>query len=118
MPISKKYFQDKVILLLLTLNLFLVFLTTIIISLRLTNNLGEGYIVQYRSNVGIGAFKTGSVLDFWYFVIFAVLIVAFNILLSMKTYRIRRQFSIAIMGMSILLLIIALIVSNALLVLR
>ena len=118
MPISKKFFQDKIILLLLTLNLFMVCLTAIIISLRLSNDLGEGYIVQYRSNVGIGSFKTGSVLDFWYFVIFAVLIVAFNLTLSMKTYRIRRQFSIVILGMSILLLVIALIVSNALLVLR
>lgn len=118
MPTAKKYFQDKTILLLLTVNVFMVFLDSIIILLRLGSNSGQGFIVQYRGNLGIGAFKTGSVIDFVYFIVFAVLIAIFHFILSMKIYRINRQFSVTVLSLGVLLLLVTLIVSNALLVLR
>jgi hypothetical protein len=118
MPVAKKYFQDKIILSLLSLNLFVVILVFIVIALRISANSTEGYIVQYRSDLGIGAFKTGSVFDFIYIIIFAVFAIAFHFILSYRTYHIHRQLSIVLLSMSILLLTVALIVSNALLVLR
>ncbi len=118
MPSAKKYFQDKLVLLLLTINLFMGLLVIAAVTLRISSNPSEGYIVQYRSGVGVGAFKTGNVADFIYIIIFAILIVAFHFILSYKTYPIKRQLSVVVLSMSLLLLAIALIVSNALLVLR
>ena len=118
MPFPKKYFQDKTVLLLLTLNLFLVFLAIAIIILRLTANSGAGYIVQFRSSLGIGEYKSGSLEDFLYFIIFVILVMAFHFTLSLKTYNLRRHFSVALLAMGTLLLVVAIIVSNALLVLR
>lgn len=115
---TKKYFQDKVVLSLASLNIFLALLVIIVIGLRLGSNGGEAYIVQYRSSLGIGAFKTGSVLDFVYIIIFAVVAGAFHLFLSFKTYNLRRQLAVSILGMGCLLLLLALIVSNALLVLH
>ena len=118
MQLTKKYFQDKGVLLLLGINVFLAFLTATIIVLRLGSSNNSGYLVQYRANVSIGEFKSGGIVNFIYFIIFAILVAGFNIVLSYKTYTIRRQFAVTVLGMSILLLSVAIIVSNALLVLR
>jgi len=87
--------------------------------LRLGNN-GQtnNYIIQYRSNLGITAFKTGNVVNVLSFIVFAVLIAVVHTILSIKTYHIKRELSVMILSFGILLLLIATIVSNALLVLR
>jgi hypothetical protein len=79
---------------------------------------GDGYIVQYRANLGISAFKTGSVTAILSFVGFVLLVAGCNILLSVRAYRLRRELSLTLLGLGILLLLLAIIVSNALLVLR
>lgn len=119
MPIPKKYLHDKLILLLMSGNIFLAFLCAALVFLRL--NIGQGgagYIIEYRSNLGISAFKNGGIMTILSFVLFAVLIVVMNITLSIRTYHIRRQLSVAILCSGIILLILAIIVSNALLVLH
>lgn len=119
MPIPKKYLHDKLILLLLSGNIFLAFLCAVMIFLRLNiGQGGEGYIVQYRSNLGISAFKTGSITAILSFVVFALVTVIIGLTLSIRAYRIRRELAIAILGAGILLLILAVIVSNALMVLH
>ena len=118
MPATSKYFHDKVILILLGVNLFLAFLSSILIVLRIGNGQADGYIVQYRANLGISAFKTGGVAKLLEFILFAVLVLVVHIALSIKAYHIQRQLSIAILSLGILLLIVSIIVSNALLVLR
>ena len=117
MPPLKKYFQDKSILSLLSLNLFLVLLVTIIIALRISANSGEEYVIQYRSYLG-GEVKTGSIINFIYIIAFAVIVVVFHFILSLKTYHIRRQLAITLLCMSALLLVVAFIVSNQLLMLH
>ena len=119
MPIPKKYLHDKLILLLLSGNIFLAFLCAVLIFLRLNIGQGsEGYIVQYRSNLGISAFKTGSISAILSFAVFALLNVIVGLTLSIRAYRIRRELALAILSASILLLIFAIIVSNALMVLH
>ena len=115
---TKKYFEDKAVLSLVSLNIFLAILLIVVVALRLGSNAGEGYIVQYRSNLGIGAFKTGGVIDFLYIIFFAVLAAAFHVVLSFKTYHLKRQLAVVLLSMGGLLLLVALIISNALLVLR
>lgn len=118
MTIPDKYFHDRIVLLLLSTNVFLALASSIFMILRLSTNHGNGYIVQYRSNLGIDAFKTGSVTELLSFVGFALLVLAVHVVLSLRTYRIHRQLSVTILGLGVLLLVLTMIVSNALLVLR
>lgn len=115
----KKYFHDRLILLLLSINGFLAFLCIALVFLRLGAGSGsQGYIVQYRANLGISAFKTGSVSNLVAFALFSLIVFAMQVVLSARTYEIRRELSVAILGLGLPLLLLAVIVSNALLVLR
>lgn len=119
MPLPKKYLHDKLVLLLLSANIFLAFLCAVLIFLRLNFGQGaEGYIVEYRSNLGISAFRVGNIVGLLNFAGFAAILLIANIALSIRTYRIRRELSLAILAAGLLLLILASIVSNALMVLH
>jgi hypothetical protein len=119
MPISRKYLHDKLILLLISGNIFLVFLSVALIFLRLNIGQGsDGYIVQYRSNLGISAFKTGSITSILSFAAFAVVTLILDVALSIRTYRIRRELALAVLVSGVLLLVLGTIVSNALMVLH
>lgn len=118
MEAPRKYFQDKLILLLVSSNIFLAFLCIILIFLRIGQGAGEGYIIEYRSNLGISAFTRGNIVGIMSLAAFAFVVPVLNIMLSLRTYQIKRMLAALILGGGILLLILTLIVSNALLVLR
>jgi hypothetical protein len=119
MPLPKKYLHDKLILLLLSANIFLAFLCAVLIFLRINLAQGaEGYIVEYRSNLGISAFRVGGVSELLSFAAFAVLLTVINIGLSIRTYKIRRELAISVLAAGILLLILSIVASNALMVLH
>jgi hypothetical protein len=118
MTSTAKYFRDRMIMLLFSTNVFLALATSLFVLLRLSSNHGNGYIVQYRSNLGIDAFKTGNVTGLLSLVAFALLVVVIHVLLSLRVYNIHRQLSVVILGLGVLLLVLSIIVSNALLVLR
>ena len=118
MAISRKYLHDHFILLLLSINAFLALAGSIFMLIRLSSSHGSSYIVQYRSNLGINDFKTGSVVELLSFIAFAALVLVVHATLSLRAYHIHRQLAIAILGLGILLLTLMIIVSNALLVLR
>lgn len=114
----KKYFHDHLVLLLLSVNAFLAVAGSIFVLLRLGTSHGSSYIVQYRASLGVNAFKTGRVTDILSFVAFMLLVLAIHAMLSLRAYPIHRQLTIAILSFGILLLALAIIISNALLVLR
>ena len=118
MTTTAKFFRDRVVMLLFSTLIFLGLALSLFVLLRLSSNHGNGYIVQYRSNLGLDAFKTGSIGGLLSFVGFAILTPVIHILLSLRTYAIHRQLAIVILSIGVLLLILAIIVSNALLVLR
>ena len=118
MATPKKYFHDHLVLLLLSVNAFLAVAGGIFILLRLSTSHGTGYIVQYRSSLGINAFKTGSVVDMLALMGFAVVVLAVHTMLSLGAYKIHRQLAISILYLGILLLVLTIIIANALLVLR
>lgn len=118
MTISKKYIHDRVVLLLLTVSVFLSVLGSILILLKLDTDRNQGYITQYRANLGVSAFKVGHMSDLMAFMVFFALVLVINTVLSIRVYNIHRQFSVAILGLGLLLIILAIIVSNTLLVLR
>jgi hypothetical protein len=118
MATPKKYFHDHLVLLLLSINAFLAIGGGIFLLLRLTTSHGTGYIVQYRSSLGVNAFKTGSVVELLSLVAFAALVLAAHTILSLRAYHIHRQLAIAVLALGILLLVLTVVISNALLVLR
>lgn len=118
MAIPKKFFNDHLILLLLSINVFLTFSVIIFVLLKLGTGHGSGYIVQYRPSLGVGAFQTGSIRELFGFVGFAMLVLTTHTILSMRVYLVRRQLAIATLSLGILLLLLTIIISNALLSLR
>lgn len=118
MAISKKYFHDHLVLLLLSVNAFLAAAGSLLVVLRLSTSHGSNYIVQYRASAGINDFKTGTVVELLSFTAFAALVLAVTAVLSHSAYKIHRQLAIFILSLGILLLTLMIIVSNALLVLR
>lgn len=118
MTVPKRYFHDRLILLLLTTNSFITILITVLLLLRLETGRGGGYIVQYRANLGLGAYKAGSAFEILSFIALAMIVFVLHLMLSMRVYHPRRHLALAVLGLGLLLLIMALVVTNALLVLR
>jgi hypothetical protein len=113
----KKYLHDRLVLLLLSLNAFAALFAIAWVGLKLVGGRSAGYIVQYRQHL-FSTFKTGSVSQLWSFVAFAIVVAVLSLFLSARVYRIRRQLSLAILALGLLLEIMTLIVANALLALR
>jgi hypothetical protein len=118
MATAKKYFQDHLVLLLLSTNAFLALCTMVLVLTRLSASHGSSYIVQYRSSLGINAFKTGDVSELLSFILFAFVIVGVGTTLSIKTYSVNRLVSLVVLSMGVLLLLLTIIISNALLALH
>lgn len=118
MDIPKNYFHDRLVLLLLTVNAFITGLVSILILLRLDSSRAESYIVQYRSNLGVDAFQSGGSSTFIAFIVFVLLIMGMHTVLSMRVYQKHRQLALLVLYFALFLLVMALFVSNALLVQR
>ena len=118
MATPKKFFHDHLVLLLLSINAFLALALAILVLLRLGSSHSTGYIVQYRPSLGIGAFQSGSVIELLSFIGFSVLALVTHGVLAMRAYHVRRQVSLTILSLGVLLQILAIIISNALLALR
>jgi hypothetical protein len=85
MNIPKKYFHDRLILLLLSIMVFLAFLATVWVLLKLDSGQSTSYIVQYRGNAPISPLKQGSVSELIAFIAFDImLLVASNALLVLR----------------------------------
>lgn len=117
MTIPKNFLHDKIVLLLLTIIGFLSVLETILVVLKLNTAGRDHHIIQYRANLGLNQFLPGSGLRIIEFVIFTWLIAGLHLVLSMRVYHVRRQLSVALLTMAVLFILLALIVSNSLLML-
>ncbi|MGH7142008.1 MAG: hypothetical protein ACREF5_00810 [Candidatus Saccharimonadales bacterium] len=117
MIIPKQYLRDRFVLLVGSVNVFLTFLLGILTILRLDAN-HSSYIVQYRSNVAINTFQSGSSIELFSFIVFGLLVLISHSFISLRVYLIHRQLAVTVLCLGTLLLILAIIVSNALLMLR
>jgi len=115
MPNPKRYIHDRLILLLLSVNAFLAIFGSLQVALRLGGR-NNGYIVEYRANLGVSHFKPGNVWGLVNFIIFMLLIMAVNTLISIRVYQVKREYAATVLAMGVLLLIVAIVVSNALLI--
>lgn len=114
---TRKFFHDRFILFLLTVNGFLTLLSLVEISLRL-GGAQDTYITAYRSNLGLSAITVGGVGEMVAFVLFALGIFTVHIFMALEFHKVRRSSALVVMLMTSLLLVLNLIVANALLNLR
>jgi hypothetical protein len=118
MHIPKKYLHDKFILLLVSINAFLAFLCVVLVLLRAGIGQGvDGYIVEYRANLGLSAFQKGSIVSIFSFIFFVLITMVINVILSIRAYQLRRMLSLTILSLGVLIMLLSIIVSNALLAL-
>lgn len=113
----RPFFHDRLVLLLLTINAFLVAVCVATILLRLGDT-SESYIAQYRANLGLDAYKVGGVREVLSFIPFAVIVFAFQLVVGVRMYHIRKRVTHIILLLTTLLLVLTLIVSYSLLTLR
>lgn len=119
MATPKKYIHDRVVLLLLTANSFFAVLTAaVVLWWRLSGGQSDSYIIRYRPTLGLSAYQKGNAIGVFSFAAFVLVVLFFNILLSVKIYPIRRYFALTVLMMALLLIILALFISFALLRLR
>ncbi len=114
---TRNYFHDRFILFTLTINAFLTAVGVIAILARI-GGADENYIQSFRSNLGLSSITVGGLGDILSFVVFMGVVFAAHIFISLKFYHIRKTVAWLIMILTTLLLILAIIVSNALLELR
>lgn len=117
MATNNRYIHDRFILFFLAVNAFLTLAILVSIVLKLGDT-GEGYIEQYRSNLGLNGYRTGGLTDIISFIIFAVMVYAFQLVISMRVYDVKKQAAWTVVVLSSLLLVLTLFVSSALLQLR
>jgi hypothetical protein len=115
MAAPKKFFQDHIMLLLLSVNAFLALFVAIEILIRINSGRSGAYIVKYHPTVGISAYQTGSVVEILSFIGFGFIVLAVHSVLAIRIYRVNRPTAIAILSLGLLLLLLTIIVSNALL---
>ncbi len=119
MSSTKHFIQDRTALLLVSVNAFLALAAAVLIALKLDASKGTvNYIVSFRSSLGFDGYTQGTVWDMASFVVAAGLILIIGLILSYRTYPIKRELSLAVLTLTIPLLILIILVSNALLLLR
>ena len=114
---TRRFFHDRFVLFVLTINAFLALLCVISVLVRI-GGADENYIQFFRSNLGLNAFTVGGVGEILTFPVFAGAIFATHIVLALRFYAVRKTAGWTVMVLATLLLLLCLIVSNALLELR
>lgn len=118
MSLSKKFLHDRTVLLLISLNSFFMLFGFLSVLLRLGGGKTGSYIVEYRSNLGLSAYKPGDSTDLFKFVLFGLVSFIVFLAVSIKVYSLRRYVAVASLGLCLIILALSLVVSNALLVSR
>ncbi len=118
MTIPSRYFHNRSVLLLLIINSILLVIGVLLILFRLDSDTTTSYILEYRANLVIGDYKIGSSLDMAGFIFFMLINFFLSIILSLRTFGLRKHVAVMILGISSLITLLTIIVSNALMALR
>jgi hypothetical protein len=111
MKISK-YYHDKSVLALLGANAALFLLAVSNVLLNVDPQMSDTSIVSYRSSRGIQV--SGPTSELYQFALFAVIVTAVCVALSIKLYAHRRYLAVTILGLNVITLLLCLVVFNAL----
>lgn len=119
MTTPTKYFHDRSILLLLTINSILVITGLLFVLLHLDASKGTAYFIQCRlCDTAAHEFKTGSAFDMIGFIFFLLITFGFSVLVSHRIYNQRRHIALVSLVLSAVLAVFAVLVSYSLFTLR
>jgi len=112
MHIPKSYYHDKSVLALIGVNAALFVLAVSNVLLNVDTELNSTSIVSYRSSRSIQL--SGDTSELYQFAIFAVVVTAVMVFLSIKLYSHRRHLAVSMLGLNIITLVLSIVVFNAL----
>lgn len=115
MATPKRFIHDRVVLLLLSVNIFFTVLISVLIAFALTGGTDRIYVIEHRPSLGLSANRIGNATQMASLIVFVILVLIFNTILSVRTYPLRRNFAVVILGMATLLILMAGIISSFLL---
>lgn len=118
MESPKKYLHDRVILLLLTLMAILLAIGVSLVLLRFDPSRNPTTTAAYRPSITGTQYQSGKPFDIYLLAIFMIFTSATALILSIRTYYIRRFLSVFILASTVFLLILAIRVSNSLISLQ
>ncbi|PID30740.1 hypothetical protein CSA80_04210 [Candidatus Saccharibacteria bacterium] len=119
MSVRKNFIQDRSSLLLVSINAFLMLAAITFVALKLDASKGtSNYIISFRSSLGLNGYTQGTVWDVMGLIAAAVVFFVVGLVLAYRTYPIRRELSLVVLALTMPLLVLLIIVSNALLLLR
>ncbi len=115
---QKSYFHDRVVLLLIALIVILVVIGMSLILLRFDVSKNPTTIVAWRPNVTGSSYVSGKPVDIYLMALFMAVAALSAVILGARTYHVKRYISLFVLSGSVLLLLLATIVSNALISLQ
>jgi hypothetical protein len=118
MDTPKKFLHDRLVLALVTALAVLLVVGVSLVLLRFDLSKNPTTIVAYRPNISGSSYQSGKPIDIYSFAAFMAVTAAGAIILGAKVYAVRRSITIFILSSSVFLLIMATIVSYALISLQ
>ncbi len=118
MDIPKKFLHDRVVLALLTLIAALLVVGVSLVFLRFDLSKNPTTVVAYRPNISGSSYLSGKPIDIYSLPAFMVVTAGAAVILGARIYNVRRSIATFILGSAAFLLVIATIVSNALISLQ
>lgn len=118
MQIPKKFFQDKLALILSGVSALAAIISVILLLISAISGSSSSYITSYKANLGIEAFQSGGLGTILSFIIFPIVILVVQMLLCWRIYLIERRLAIGILSAGLFLILLNLVVGKALLVLH
>lgn len=118
MELPKNFLRDRVVLILVTLISILVVIGVSVVLLRFDVSKNPTTIVAYRPNISGASYQSGKPIDIYSLAIFMVVTSVAGVILSAKIYSVRHSISVFILSSTAFLLVLATIVSYALISLQ
>ncbi len=118
MELPKKFLHDRLVLLFVTLLAVLLVIGVSLVLLRFDLSKNPTTIVAYRPNVSGASYQSGKPIDIYSMAVFMAVTAIGAVILSARTYMLKRHLSLFILASSTFLLILSTIVANSLISLQ
>jgi len=112
--IPKKFWHDRLVLLLITLMAILVVIGVSVVLLRFDVSRNPTTIVAYRPNVSGTQYLSGKPIDIYSLAVYMVVTSAAAVVISARIYTAKRHAALFLLSSTIFLLVLSTIVANSL----
>lgn len=114
MDLPKKFFHDRLVLLLVTVVAMLMVIGVSLVLLTFDAGKNPTTIVAYRPTIFASNLQSGKPIDIYSLAVFMIFISVASVVIGAKIYSVKRYLSVFMLAASIFLLILSIIVSHSL----